>query len=111
MFGKVCMIELIYLSELRSTREWPAADSGPGAHTCRKLNGIVVGGLALAPALVVLDAYVLNEDEQTRAATRPAEVPGDMLDNSVAVLSFEKLSPDPAPLHSGPDRTGPTQRE
>lgn len=60
-----------------------------------RLNLIVIGGLVLALVFVVLDSYVLNvtDEEQTERAS--SAQPRQRYENSVAILPFENLSPDP----------------
>jgi TolB-like protein len=78
--------------------------------TGQKLNYIVTGLLVLAVAFMAVDNYVLEgsgepvaEQPVTTPSEAAAEIPGvreqqnqgDALPNSVAVLPFENLSPDP----------------
>lgn len=63
----------------------------PDRRTAVHLNRLIISGLVLALAIVVLDAYVLNDDVvRSREAARI-----ETLANSVAVLPFENLSSDP----------------
>jgi TolB-like protein/Flp pilus assembly protein TadD len=78
-------------------RSQAEADASPGAsvRTGQKLNYLVIGGLALALGLVVLDAYVLNDSRPAQSVSPSADAPRQRLEHSVAVLPFENLSPDP----------------
>ena len=78
--------------------------------TSRKLNYGIVGLLGIALGFVLVDQYILQEElpqvteqapqtevEVTAAGSLPPEVeePSEVLPNSIAVLPFENLSPDP----------------
>src|SRR5688572_28781001 len=76
-----------------------AADSSSRPQTGQRLNYLIIGGLAALLALVVLDAYVL--DEGRPAAATAAESPATQSaiagapEKSIAVLPFVNLSSDP----------------
>lgn len=69
--------------------------------TGHKLNYIVIGSLALALFFMVVKDYAFDEPAATPVAAAPAEAApvvapaSTVLPNSVAVLPFENLSPDP----------------
>ena len=56
----------------------------------RKLDFAIIGALVLGLGFVVVDNYVLEDN-----SGEPSEVATNVLPNSVAVLPFENLSPDP----------------
>src|SRR5262245_7533248 len=75
--------------------------------TAQKLNYLIIGSLAALLLFVAIDAYVLRDDAPSgAAAAAPAESLADpaaaaapatreVLQNSVAVLPFTNLSPNP----------------
>lgn len=73
----------------------------------RKLNYLIIGGLALALVMVVVDSYLLHDNpsrptaaaEQTAASESPdsdlrSGTSGDGQEDTVAVLPFTNLSSD-----------------
>lgn len=80
-----------------------AVDAGAISTKGRKLNGVIIGGMALAIVFLVVDNYVLEEDSPSPSTvaledtdqsdfeiTATAE-----LEKSIAVLPFANLSSDP----------------
>jgi TolB-like protein/Tfp pilus assembly protein PilF len=79
------------------------------ATTGHKLNYTIIALLSLTLVFVVMDNYLFNEDIQTTESTEPIEVevarPQDNIEpattastrlpNSIAILPFTNLSPDP----------------
>src|SRR6188768_1172855 len=65
--------------------------------TAQKLNYLIIGSLAALLLFVAVDAYVLRDDAATGAAAASAAAPPtrEILRNSVAVLPFTNLSPNP----------------
>jgi len=79
-----------------------AASSSAVPATGTKLNYAIVGLLIVTVAFMFVDNYVLNtslDEPPAATATIPPPVTGaappDVLPNSVAVLPFDNLSPDP----------------
>ena len=80
-------------------------DAGVKSTSGRKLNTVIIGGLALALALVIIDAYVLIDDdlnivEEVAIQESTDSFQGENtdttdLDKSIAVLPFVNLSSDP----------------
>jgi TolB-like protein/Flp pilus assembly protein TadD len=68
---------------IKSSKSVESAESITHA-TGQKLNYTIIGLLALALTFVLVDNYLLEENEEA-----------DILPNSVAVLPFENLSPNP----------------
>jgi TolB-like protein len=83
---------------LARTEEVPLSASVTQA-TGKKINVAIIGLLLLALGFVVLDQYVLEEREgeifAAAALTNPDDEARGRLPNSVAVLPFDNLSPDP----------------
>lgn len=69
--------------------------SGTVRRSGQRLNRIVIGGLLLALGFVLLDAYVLSDSEQERAEPVSSAQTRQRYENSVAILPFENLSPNP----------------
>ena len=78
-------------------------DSGVKSISGRKLNAVIIGGLALALVLVVIDAYVLTDVEIAISENAEGDSPevrqGEIatitdLEKSIAVLPFENQSND-----------------
>jgi TolB-like protein len=68
----------------------------------QKLNYLIIGSLAALLLFVAVDAYVLRDDGAPAAAAAAPAVPAaaaatsrEVLRNSVAVLPFTNLSPNP----------------
>jgi len=81
-----------------------AVDAGMKTSYEKKLNAVIIGGLALALVLVVLDAYVLEDrDESPRVETAVEDsqpFQGEIIatanmEKTLAVLPFANLSSDP----------------
>ena len=80
-----------------------AVDAGVKTTSGRKLNTVIIGGLALALVMVVLDSYVLTDGVDTQRVAdvdTPDIFQGEIiqtadLEKSIAVLPFANLSNDP----------------
>jgi len=90
---------------VRRTDDVPAVESITRV-TAQKLNYLIIGSLAALLLFVAIDAYVLRDDaapgaaaaspaESVAAPTAAAPLTRDVLRNSVAVLPFTNLSPNP----------------
>jgi TolB-like protein/Flp pilus assembly protein TadD len=86
---------------LRRTDDVPAVESITHV-TAQKLNYLIIGSLAALLLFVAVDAYVLRDDGAPAAAAAAPAVPAaaaatsrEVLRNSVAVLPFTNLSPNP----------------
>ena len=78
-------------------------DAGAKSTSGKKLNAVIIGGLALVLGFVIMDAYVLNSGlapDLEEVITSDVPFQGEItataeLEKSIAVLPFANLSSDP----------------
>lgn len=101
-FPVVLVISWVFELTPEGIQTQQAADQSGMRSSKGKLNAVIIGGLALALVLVVLDSYVLDEPAtESVASIEEADIfDGEITqttadEKSIAVLPFANLSSDP----------------
>ena len=93
-FPVALIISWIYEMTPKGVVTQEAVDAGIKTTSGRKLNTVIIGGLALALVMVILDAYVINDtvpvDQGNDVVQSETALPD--LEKSIAVLPFDNLS-------------------